>query len=467
MYPNFKWLENWDCRTRWDLHPYNLCLLSAMIDKKYDVKLIDANMDNLTKEEFAEIIKTEKPDVIGISVLTDEYGECGLIAAEMIKRVDSNIKIVLGGVKAISNPKSIVENENIDYVVVGEGEYIFKELCNYFNGEGEFPKRGLMYKKEGQIIDTGKVEFIENLDELPLPSYHKVDFNKYITQPQRESIDRPRELPYAHIITSRGCPYSCCFCTVGSISGKKSRCRSPENIIMEIEFLIKNYGVKFLTFDDDNLLISKERAKKLFQIMIDKQFNLKWNVTSLAVYKLDEELIDLMKRSGCQYVDIAIESGVERVLKEIIHKPLDLEYAKKIIKKLKEAEIDIAANFVIGFPGETWEEIRQTIKFAEDIDVDYVKIFVATPFRNTELYELAKKGGFLVEEFDVANCIWSEASIKTDEFQPEDLKFLRAYEWDRINFSTPKKRKKIAEMIGVTKERLKEIRKSTLQKANN
>lgn len=109
MYPNFRWLDNWESRTLWNIHPYNLGLLSAMIENKYNVKTIDVNMDNLTKEEFAELIKAEKPDVVGISILTNEYGETGLIAAKIIKKIDPNIKTVLGGIHATSNPRSVIK----------------------------------------------------------------------------------------------------------------------------------------------------------------------------------------------------------------------------------------------------------------------------------------------------------------------------------------------------------------------
>lgn len=466
MYPNFKWSGKWEDRTIWKLHPYNLCLLSAMVDKKYNVKIADANMGNLSRDEFAELIKTEKPDILGISVLADEYGESGLIASKIAKEVDPNIKTVFGGVNAVSDSGPIAKNPYVDYAMVGEGEYVFRGLCDYFNGDGELPKKGIMYKKDGKVVDTGRADFIENLDDLPLPSYDKVDFMRYATMIQRESVDRPRELPYAHIITSRGCPFSCCFCEVARISGKKPRLRSPENIIEEIEFLIKNYNIKSLIFDDDNLLVDKERAKKLFRLMIDKKFNLKWCAIALAVYKLDEELIGLMKKSGCQYVDVAIESGVERVLKDIIHKPVDLVHAKRMTQELKEAGIDVVANFVLGFPGETWPEIRQSLKFAEELDADYVKIFIATPLPHTELYEVAKEQGMLKKGYDASRHLWTDGWIETEEFRPQDLKILRAYEWDRINFSDPKKKKKIAEMMGITEERLDEIRKATFERAN-
>ena len=466
MYPNCRWVEGSESRTIWNLHPYNLCLLSATIEGNYETKIVDANMKDLSRQDFAKTLKEYKPKIVGISVLTNEYGRSGLIAAEIVKSVNPNIQTILGGVHATHDPESIIKDENIDYIAIGEGEETLEKLCDYISYNKTLPSKGIVYKKNGEIVNLGKADFIKDLDSLPFPSYNKVDFLQYATAIQRESADRPRAMPYANIITSRGCPYRCCFCQAGKISGKKPRFRSVENILGEMEWLKKEYGIEAIIFDDDNLLFNKKRAKNLFQGMIDRKLNLKWNAIAMAAFKLDEGIVDLMKKSGCSYTDIAIESGVSRVLKDIIHKPLNLEHAKEIGGLLKKYEIDFAANFVIGFPGETWEEIRQTINFAEDFDADYTKIFIATPLPNTELYEIANEKGYLKKGFSFNKHLWTDGWIDTEEFRSEDLKILRAYEWDRINFSNIKKRKKIASMMEISLERLNEIRKNTLKRAN-
>ncbi len=464
-YPNFNWQKDVGY-TKWDIHPYNICLLASIIRDEFDVKIIDANIDNLSKEEFARQLLEYNPKVLGISLITNEYAESGLIAAKIAKETIPGIIVIIGGVSAISNPFFYIKNENIDYLVYGEGETVIKPLLRFFDGKGELPKKGIIYKKDEIIINKGRSDILFNLDELPLPSYDLIDFHKYISQKQRETTERPRALPYARIRTSRGCPFNCCFCEVSSISGKVMRYRSIQHISEEIDYLVKNYNIKSLTFDDDNLVVNRERAKELFRMMINKNYNLKWQAPGIAVYMLDDELIDLMKRSGCSYINIAIESGNQEVLDKIIHKPLDLEKSKEVIKKLKNSGIDLVANFVIGFPGETWEQVRETIKFAEDIDIDYIKIYIATPFPNTDLYEMSKEKGYLRENYDANKHLWTDGWIKSEYFTFNDLKFLRAYEWDRINFSSPKKRKKIAEMMDVTEERLDEIRRDTLNKAN-
>lgn len=466
MYPNFNWTSSME-RTKWHTHPYNLGLLASMIRDKYDVSIIDAEMEGLSAEDFSRKIRALSPNILGISINTNEYTQAGLIAAEIAQKTIPNLNTVIGGVSATSNPLPIIRDSHVDFVVVGEGEYVFGELCNFLTQGGNFPQKGVWYKNNGKIVDRGRVDFIKDLDALPFPAYDLVDFMKYATTVQRESVDRPREMPYARIITSRGCSFNCCFCEVGSISGKKVRFRSLENVTKEIEWLIEDYGVRSISFDDDNLTVNRERTENLFQMMIERKYGLKWNNPATAIFTLDDKMLDLMKESGCTYLGVAIESGVERVLKEVIHKPVNLRKVQETIKKIKAREIDVSANFIVGFPGETWGEIRQTFRYAEDIGADYCKFFIATPLPNTELYEMARREGYLKRGFDFNTHLWTNGWIKGGkEFRPQDLRILRAYEWDRINFSSPEKIKKIAQMMGITEERLNEIRKATLKIAN-
>ncbi|MDP1728834.1 MAG: radical SAM protein [archaeon] len=463
MYPNSKWTI-WMERTAWSLHPYNIGLLKAMIEPESDVSFIDANIEDMTQEQFAKKIEEEKPDVLGISVLTNEYAEAGNIASRIAKQVNPNIKTVMGGVHAISSPEDAMQEKSLDFVVNGEGEYVFRDLCKSLAGKGDLPQKGILFRKNDEVINLGRADFITDLDALPYPSYKGIDFMKYATRSQRETTERPLAMPFAHILTSRGCPYRCCFCEAGLISGKKPRLRGVGHIQGELEQLIQNYEINAFIIDDDNWLIDKPRAKSLLKLF--KNYNLSWNPITVALYQLDDEMVPLLKESGMHVAQISFESGVKRVLRDIVHKPLDLEKGKKMVDRLKSYDISTVANFIVGFPGETWDEIRETLKFAEDINVDYVKINIATPLPNTDLYEKARAAGYLSKGFHFNQHLWSRGWIETSEFKPQDLKVLRAYEWDRINFSTPEKRKKIAYMMGVSEERLTQIRKNTLETAH-
>lgn len=463
--PNFKWRDVDDI-TYWHFIPYNICMIASMIRKDYEVKILDANFENLTLEQFGKIIKEESPDVIGLSVLMDHYGITAHKAAKIIKETNKEIVTVIGGVYATTNSRRVIKDENIDYLIAGEGEYSFKELLNYIEDKSKDVPRGIWYKDNGEIYDGGRADFIDDLDSLPLPSYDLIEFDKYSNWVERKSVDCPSELPYARIFTSRGCRQHCVFCQVDKISGHKFRARSTENILKEIRWLKEKYNIKSIIIDDDNFFTDRDRIVELLNAFIEEGLNLKWKSIATALFHLDDELLELMKKSGCEYMDIAIESGCERILKEIIHKPVDKKKAIAVAKKAKEVGIFVTGNFIVGFPGETWDEIRETLKFAEEIDLDYVKIFNAVPLPNTKLYDLAIETNSLLPDFDPYNIDWKHGFIQTSEFSVRDLAVLRAYEWDRINFLDKNKRIKIANMMQITEEELLKIRRKTLESLN-
>ncbi|MBE3094951.1 MAG: radical SAM protein [Actinobacteria bacterium] len=456
--PNFRWTE-WDVNTLWHYIPYNLCLLASMIRDICDVKILDANIDNLTKSDLADKIKEYNPNIIGITILMDQYGKAGHISAQIAKEVNKDIITIFGGVYATINSDYIMKDKNIDIVVIGEGEYILRNLVLYFKREGNLPVNGISYRKDGLVINTGHSSFISDLDKLPLPAYDLVDLKKYIYLKDRKSVDSPPLYPYMRIFSSRGCPIGCTFCQVKDIMGKSFRKRSAENVLKEIRYLMENYGIKSIIFDDDNLIMDRQRAIDLFKGL--KELKILWLAIALAAFKLDKGLFKIMKECGCIYVDIAIESASPRILKDIIKKPINLNKIKEVVSWGKEFGIFIAGNFMIGFPTETWEEIRKTIKFAEELDMDYVKIFDVIPLRHTELWDMCEEHGHFKKGFNQKNIRWNVGQLESNEYNSNDLTILRAYEWDRINFSSKEKIEKIANRMNISCDKLEDITRET------
>ena len=467
--PNFHWIDE-DVNALWDLIPWNLCQIASVIDDICaDIKIIDSYKDNLSEDELAKQIADYKPDIVGLTVLMDQYADVAPITTKIIKNISKNIITVLGGVYAMANPMRAMKDKNLDYVVIGEGEYVFKQLIGFYSGACDLPERGICFRKNGneELENRGHSEFIKNLDDLPKPAYHLIDFLSYCNKyNDRKNVDRVPAYPYARIVTSRGCPEKCSFCQVPSLQGSYFRARSPDHVCDEIEWLKKEYGIKAIQFDDDNLATNTKRAKALFRRMIERGLTLPWVYSATAVFRLDTEMIDLMVESGCEYINVAIESGSERVTRDIVLKPLDYDHAKKMVAYAKKKGLFVAGNFIIGFPTETWEEIRKTINFAEEINVDYPKLFIAIPLRNTEMFDLAEKTDSIIMETYDADSMWSVGGlIKSKEWTADDLTILRAYEWDRINFSNPKKLEKIAKRMAITVEELNKIRRRTLSNA--
>lgn len=458
MYPNQRWQKT-DLSTTWNLNPYTLCLLSTMIKDEVNVKIVDAQFYNMSHDEFRKEVERFNPDLVGISMLSSEYSLIGDIAADIIKDFNKDIIVVMGGVHVTTMYSHVMKNLKVDYAVRGEGEYVFRDLIRYLNGEGKFPIRGIVSRDTNGEIKVLPIELIENLDELPYPDYELVDFHAYSNTIQRYGIDSPAELPFVRIPTARGCPIGCSFCQVELVSGKKHRMRSAANVIGELELLIEKYGIKSINFEDDNAFHHRGRSKELLQMMINRKLNLKWKANGVALFTLDDELLRLMAESGCQMLNVAIESGNERVLREIVQKPINLKTAPEKIALARKYGIYVCANFVIGMPDETWSDIRETLHYAESCGADYVKIFIANPLINTKMYDVAKEKGYIIGDENEIN--WRYGRIKTPEFDPKDISILRVYEWDRINFTDPVKRKRTADMMNISLEELDKIRRET------
>jgi len=456
-YPNQRWYK-YDLTTTWNLSPYALCMLGTMIQDKYEVKIVDTQFSNMSQEQFKAEIQQFQPDCVGISLLTSEYAPILDVAAAIVKEIDREIITIAGGVHVTTQYQRVMENKNIDYAVRGEGEYVLKNFLDYLNGESTLPEKGLIFRKDDKLSALPP-ERIQDLDALPLPDYNLVDYAAYTNTGPRYGVDSVHSFPYARILTSRGCPIGCSFCQVESISGKRWRPRRAENVVNEITLLKEKYGIKSFIFEDDNPFCQKARTKEMLRLLKERNLDLKWKVAGVAVFMMDEEIFELMAETGCQAICVAIESGSERILREVIRKPVDLEKVPQMIKLAQKYGIFVSTSFVIGFPGETWQEIRQTLHYAETCGADYCKIYPANPLVGTKLFDLAKKMNCIIG--DENKVEWRYGRIKTSEFDPKDIAILRVYEWDRINFRDPQKRKKTADIMGVSVEKLDEIRKAT------
>jgi len=456
--PNFRW-ANWDKNSLWNFIPHNLCLLASMIREICDVEIIDANLNNLSYKQLKNEIIDYNPDVVGITILMDQYGPAGHKTAKLTKEINKSIITVFGGIYATTNSDYVIKDKSVDFVVIGEGEYVLRDLILYFKGSGNLPKNGIAYKHNNKVINLGHSDFIMDLDKLPIPAYDLIDLKKYIYTTERKTVDFPPEVPYMRIFSSRGCPIGCSFCQVRDIMGLRFRMRSPEHVLNEIKYLINNYGIKSIEFDDDNLITDRQRAIDIFKGL--KELNISWVVNALAAFKLDKELFTIMRDCGCVYVDIAIESASERILKDIIGKPVKLDKVREVAAWARELGVFIACNFMIGFPTETWDEIRKTIRFAEEINIDYAKIFIVIPLRNTKLFDMCEKGKHFKKGFKYKDIGWCIGQLESDEYSSDDLTILRAFEWDRINFSSEAKIQKVLDRMKIPREELEDMRKFT------
>ncbi|MBI5741878.1 MAG: B12-binding domain-containing radical SAM protein [Nitrospirae bacterium] len=457
-YPNQRWHKT-DVNTTWNLNPYTLCILAALVRDEVEVKILDAHFYNMTIGEFERLVREYGPDYIGISVMSTEYKNILDITADVVKKINPDIVVIAGGVHVTMEYENVMKNPDIDYAIRGEGEYVLRDLIRHLNGAGDFPAEGVVFRDNGAVKAFPQV-YIKDISELPWPDYGLIKLEDYLRTGPRHGPLRPPEYPYIRMSVTRGCPFGCSFCQVATISGRKVRTRSPEDVVNEMLFLKKKYGIKSIQFDDDNIIMDKHFLRRLLELMIEKRVDVKFIIGAFAVFLLNEEILDLLVKSGCVGLNVAIESGNKRVLREIVQKPVDLDKAKLWIGKIREKGLFCIANFIIGFPGETWEEIRDTVHFAETCGADYIKIFVAVPLKGTRLWERAVEAG-AIRDNGSAKIDWRHSQISSDEWTAKDVSILRAYEWDRINFATPEKRRRVAELWGMSEQELDKIRKET------
>jgi len=419
--------------------PMGLSYLAAVLRDRYQVKILDAAVLGYDQERpvnwnfmeyglsYQQIIKeVEKfqPQVVGISCI---FSAALPVVAEIcknVKKLSADIITVTGGTHPSFLPEdSFRRAPELDFIIKSEGELSFLELLAALEkGTSLEQVDGLAWKENGQVRQTPKTRWVENLDQLPFPARDLLPLEEYfkINVPFMFYSRHPRNVSFC---SSRGCPFNCAFCSSCNHWGNRVRYRSVENALAEMRELKDRYQVREIKFEEDNLLLNKERAKKLFRAMIEEKFNFHWNMPNgtYIMSLLDQELVRLMKESGCYEVILAFESGCQEVLDNIIHKPLDLSKTERVIKNLRDNDIDIHAFFIVGFPGETREQIKQTFRFARTAGLDKGYVFMFNPLPGSALYKECIDKGYYDPEL-VFQANYANTACTTSEFNPPMLR---------------------------------------------
>jgi radical SAM superfamily enzyme YgiQ (UPF0313 family) len=407
-----------------------LYLASALKKNGFIVEIIDSTCDgynNILEEDSEYItyglsdkqikrrIEYSDPDLVGISSMFSSTQERAFHHCDIVKEV-TNVPLVVGGIHPSLEPAKTVLHHSIDYVIEGEGEFRLVMLIDSLNtGKTEFSFDGIAYKNiDGKVVYNPMTTRIQNLDSIPFPDLGVVNFEEYVKI----------GIPYApfsrgkrpcEILTSRGCPFHCIFCSMVNHWGRKFRKRTVDNIIEEIHFLIDNYQIDEVQFVDDNMTIDRQRTMELFE-RYKKEVKLPWCTPhGLMIKTLDEKMIKLMAESGAYQVTVAIESGSERVLKEIIHKPIPSKLeVKRIVDLFHQYGVQVHGLFVIGFPGEKKKEIIETLEYPFDIGFESISYFTANPMPGSDLYTMCKEKGYLKQnaqkDFKAAEIIIPKSS---------------------------------------------------------
>ena len=373
--------------------PLGLAYIASVLEEAgHKVSIIDASTLGLSVEETAKMALSNKPDIIGISAVTPT-AKGAYSLAKIIKEKDPTLKIVMGG-PHVSFLYTEALTNGADYVVMGEGERTTLELIEFIESFGDSIEpvnvKGLAYRdKDGQVKLTAPRPLIRDLDSLPEPARHLLPMDKYTL------FDKPIKI--IHVMASRGCPYGCIYCSTSYFWGRRYRIRSPSKVAEEVERSTEKYRTNIIVFSDDELTLLPQWVDSFVNEIKSRGLDITFTCGS-RVSSVSKEMLIKLKRAGCTTIYYGIESYKDEDI-EKIGKRITISQAIKAVSWSKEAGIETAGSFILGFPWQTVEDMEKTIGFSIKLGVDYAQYTVATPYPGTPLYRMAKENG-LIEIYD-------------------------------------------------------------------
>ncbi len=402
--------------------PLGLCYIAAVLEQQgIEVKILDCVAEGqqagvrspwsnetrygMEDYEIKRAINDYRPDIVGVSCLFSNKSWDAHNVCRLVKDIDRRIITVMGGAHPTALTGETLKDGNVDMVCVGDGDHA---LANWIHRTNT---------TEIVRIISGRTP---DIDHLPLPARHLLNMPKYLYSESPHS--GLKRLPVANISTSRGCPSACEFCAIRCLFGPQFRKRSADNVLKEIQHLVDTYHVKEIHFEDDCLTADRTRAMAIFQGIIDRKLDLSLNSPSgLAVFAMDEALLDKMKEAGYYSVSLAIESGVPWVLRDLMHKHVDLGKAKRLVKYARSIGLKVKCFWIVGYPGETLDMMKTTVDIAYDMGADWNLFFPATNLPGTELDKRVRANGWLVDPNMDPRYLFFRPNIRTPEFGPDDV----------------------------------------------
>ena len=364
--------------------PMGLGLLAAILERKgYQVVVVDANALTLKPEDIIPYVADA--NIVGLTAMTPTINAT-ISIAHHLKQANPDLTIILGGAHATLLPEETLGTApEIDTIVRGEGEETIIELLQALEYKQPLDNiSGISYRRDGKVISTPARSTNVDLDSLPFLAYHLLPWRRYKPHPPHG-----RALPFAAIITSRGCPYKCSYCSK-PIFGNKFRGQSPGRVIEELAYYKERFGIKEIAFYDDVFTLNKKRAYAIADEIIKRELKIHWTCET-RVNLVDKELLRHMKQAGCYSIAYGIESGSQEILNSL-DKDISLEQAEEAVRLSQEVGLQTIGYFMIGSPGESPQTIRQTIQFAKKLKLDFAQFAVTTPFPGTKLYKLYLDG---------------------------------------------------------------------------
>jgi len=401
--------------------PHGLSILANIIRKKMGItpEFVDINAHRYNEDQVRSIIRSIKFDVVLIGGQIPVYKRM-ILYADIIKEINSNAVIIAGGSAAMSVPELLLQNSKVDVVCAGEGEKVIIDLLEELKSnklEDLKHVKGFYYKVNDQILFSGKPEMLSDLDlESDIPAYDLLPMEIYLSNP---IIGFGRDIDF---ISSRGCPFSCTFCY--QPWGSYFRAHSVDLIIDTLKYLKKNYGIDFVSFQDDEFMTQKSRVYEFCEQVRKQIPDLLWSCTG-RVNLVKDDIVSVMRNAGCVSISYGFESGSPRMLKSM-NKIATVDQLENVVKINRKYGMMLPVSFIIGMPGEDNGSCSETVEFCIRNEIPLKSIMFATPYPGTQLFEFAVSSGRIrkdkLHDFIVTLEDARDFTINlTDKFSDEQL----------------------------------------------
>lgn len=341
--------------------------------------------DHFIWKKIEKIVKDYSPDIIGITTMTMVFGSA-VKTAEVCKKVKPDSIVIIGGPHSTDWPEICFQSPYIDFCISGEGEEsilpLLEALKNKHTNFREVP--GISFKEDGKVIRRKSIPYISELDKYPYPG------REFLL-----NLDRYTSEDMGVIMTSRGCPYKCGFCSHPPIV----RYRNLDNVISEIRDVRDKYGTQQFAIKDDSFTVNRKRTVEFCRMLIDEGLGIDWDCTT-RVNLIDDELLDIMQEAGCNVIKVGIETGSERIMKDV-NKGITLEQARMAADMLNKHGIFWSAYFMFGLPTETKDDMLKTLEFMKELDPPYAGLGLYAPMPNTQLWDQGLQLGLINSDIDI------------------------------------------------------------------
>ena len=412
--------------------PLGLGYLAAALKKAgHSVTIIDCVLKDIAIDALPRVVGGGFPDIIGLSIYSNYYTE----ARQAINALRSHLDapIVIGGPHVSALPDFSLTDTGADFAIVGEGEDSFVRLVTMLEAKGSdygsIPGVYYFDRKNKSVVKNPERRYREDISSLSWPAWDLLRPDRYPPAPHGALY---RRFPVAPVITTRGCVYNCLFCGACAIWGKEIRRRNHVEIVDEIEYLTKEFNIREIQFEDDNITFFKEHVYDLCNEIIRRKIDIVWSCPNgVRVDTIDKEMLKVMKASGCYLLSFGIESGSQEIL-DAMGKRLRLDLVRDVITLVKRSGIETWGFFIIGLPGETRTTARKTIDFARSLPLDRAQFCNFTPLPGTRIFDDWTKGKRLSEiawsDLNFSNkSLYSTPGLSSDEINALQRQAFRAF----------------------------------------